>query len=110
MRTMPLARVCGVDDVPVGESRRFQVGDRLIAIVNLGEDGLRAIDAICSHAYYFLDEGEIDVEDETIECPKHGSTFDLNTGRPTTLPATVPVEAYTVKVEGDDVLIEVNDG
>ena len=38
------------------------------------------------------------------------STFDLNTGRPTTLPATVPVEAYTVKVEGDDVLIEVNDG
>ena len=61
---------------------------------NLGDDGFRAIDAVCSHAYYFLDEGEVDVEDETIECPKHGSTFDVNTGRPTTLPATAPVEAY----------------
>jgi 3-phenylpropionate/trans-cinnamate dioxygenase ferredoxin subunit len=106
---MALVRVCGVDDVPDAEPRRFQVGDRLIAVVNLGEGGFRAVDAVCSHAYYFLDEGEVDVDDETIECPKHGSTFDLNTGRPTTLPATVPVEAYTVKVEGDDVLIEVND-
>ena len=50
------------------------------------------VDAICSHAHYFLDEGEVDVEDQTIECPKHGSTFDLNTGGPRTLPATQPVE------------------
>jgi nitrite reductase/ring-hydroxylating ferredoxin subunit len=45
----------------------------------------------------------------TIECPKHGSTFDLNTGKPTTLPATQPVERFDVKVDGDDVLIEVTD-
>ena len=45
-------------------------------------------------------------------CPKGrpgGSTFDLNTGKPTTLPATQPVERFDVKVEGDDVLIEVTD-
>jgi 3-phenylpropionate/trans-cinnamate dioxygenase ferredoxin subunit len=109
---MTLLRLCGVDDVPSGEARRFEVDSRPIAIVNLGEDGFRAIDAICSHAHYFLDEGEIDVDFGTVECPKHGSTFDLETGKPRTLPATQPVQVWDVKVEGDDVMIdyEENDG
>jgi 3-phenylpropionate/trans-cinnamate dioxygenase ferredoxin subunit len=101
--------VCGTSDVPAGEVRRFEVDHRPIAVVNLGDEGFRAVDSICSHAHYFLDEGEVDVDLETIECPKHGSTFDLDTGKPTTLPATQPVERFDVKVEGDDVLIEVTD-
>ena len=107
---MALVRLCGVDEVPVGEARRFELDARPYAVANLGEEGFRVLDAICSHAHYFLDEGELDVEDETIECPKHGSTFDLNTGRPTTLPATQPVEAFAVKVEGDDLMIEMPEG
>jgi 3-phenylpropionate/trans-cinnamate dioxygenase ferredoxin subunit len=102
-------RVCGTSDVPAGEVRRFEVDHRPIAVVNLGDEGFRAVDSICSHAHYFLDEGEVDVDLETIECPKHGSTFDLDTGKPTTLPATQPVDRFDVKVEGDDVLIEVTD-
>jgi 3-phenylpropionate/trans-cinnamate dioxygenase ferredoxin subunit len=104
---MALVRVCNVGDVPEGEARRFPVEGKLVAVANLGEGGYRAVDAICSHAHYFLDEGEVDVEDETIECPKHGSTFDLNTGAPRSLPATVPVGAYVVRTVGDDILIEV---
>jgi 3-phenylpropionate/trans-cinnamate dioxygenase ferredoxin subunit len=104
---MALARVCAVADVPEGEARRFPVEGRLVAVANLGEAGFRAVDAICSHAHYFLDEGEVDVEDETIECPKHGSTFDLNTGAPRALPAILPVGAYVVRTVGDDILIEV---
>jgi len=107
---MTLVRICSVGDVPVGEARRFEIDHRPFAVVNLGEEGFRAIDAICSHAHYFLDEGEVEVDLETIECPKHGSTFDLNSGRPRTLPATRPVEVFPVKVENDDVLIEVTDG
>lgn len=106
---MALVRLCTVSDVPDGEVRRFEVDHRPIAVVNLGEEGFRAVDAICSHAHYFLDEGEVDVDLETIECPKHGSTFDLNSGKPRTLPATVPVEVFPVKIENDDILIEVND-
>jgi 3-phenylpropionate/trans-cinnamate dioxygenase ferredoxin subunit len=102
-------RVCSTSDVPAGEVRRFEVDHRPFAVVNLGEEGFRVVDSICSHAHYFLDEGEVDVDDETIECPKHGSTFDLNTGKPITLPATQPVERFDVKVEGDDVLIEMTD-
>ena len=104
---MALVRICGVADVPEGEVRRFELDHRPYAVVNLGEEGFRVVDAICSHAHYFLDEGEVDPDFESIECPKHGSTFDLNTGKPRTLPATQPVEVFAAKVEDDDVLIEV---
>ncbi|MEP7032831.1 MAG: non-heme iron oxygenase ferredoxin subunit [Actinomycetota bacterium] len=106
---MALVRLCNVSDVPAGDVRRFEVDHRPIAVVNLGDEGFRAIDAICSHAHYFLDEGEVDVDLETIECPKHGSTFDLATGKPRTLPATLSVQVFPVKIENDDILIEVND-
>ena len=105
---MPSAvRVCSVDDVPEGEARRFTVDGRLVAVVNLGDEGFRAVDAICSHEHYYLDEGEVDVDLETIECPKHGSTFDLDTGKARTLPAIKPVDVFPVTVTDDDVLIEV---
>jgi 3-phenylpropionate/trans-cinnamate dioxygenase ferredoxin subunit len=100
-------RVCETKDVAPGEARRFTLDGREIAVVNLGEEGFRALDAICSHAKFHLDEGEVDVDLETIECPKHGSTFDLNTGNPKTLPATQPVDTFPVSVDGGDVMIEV---
>ena len=105
---MALVKVAAAADVPVGEATRVAVGDREIAVVNLGEAGFRAVDAVCSHAHYYLDEGEVDVDDATIECWKHGSTFDLETGKPRTLPATQPVQVFPVKIEGDDVMIEVD--
>ena len=103
----PAVRVCSVDDVPEGEARRFAVDGRLVAVVNLGDEGFRAVDAICSHEHYYLDEGEVDVDLETIECPKHGSTFGLDTGKARTLPAINPVDVFPVTVTDDDVLIEV---
>jgi len=101
-------RLCAADEVPAeGEAARFSVDGRLVALVNLGDEGLRAIDAICSHAHYYLDEGEVDTDFETIECPKHGSTFDLNSGKTRSLPATEPVEVFPVITDDDDIYIEV---
>jgi len=91
----------------VGEARRFAVEDRAVAVVNLGSDGIRAIDAVCSHAHFFLDEGDIDVTEGTIECPKHGSLFDVGSGKPLGLPAIKPVATYAVTVTDDAVWIEV---
>ena len=103
-----LREVAKTTDIPDGEARRFVVDRIEIAVANIGGDFL-AVDDICSHAEASLSEGEVDVDDETIECPRHGSTFDLRSGRPTVLPATVPVATFPVKVEGDTILIELED-
>lgn len=107
---MALMTLCRVDEVPEGEARRFDVAGHEIALVNLGDEGFRAVGDICSHAHYFLHEGEVEPDLGTIECPKHGSTFDLDTGKPRSLPATQPVPVYNVKVEDDQVKVEIPDG
>jgi 3-phenylpropionate/trans-cinnamate dioxygenase ferredoxin subunit len=104
-----LVEVARTDDLGEGEAMKVVVEGHEIALVNLGGGEFRAVDDICSHAHYFLSEGDVDAEDRTIECPKHGSVFDLDTGVPRSLPATVPVATYRVKVEGDRVLIDVED-
>jgi 3-phenylpropionate/trans-cinnamate dioxygenase ferredoxin component len=100
-------RVCSPNEVPAGEARRFPVDGRQVAVINLGEDGFRALDAVCSHEHFFLDEGDVDPEEGTIECPKHGSLFDVDSGKPLGLPAIKPVETFPVTVSDDDVWIEV---
>ena len=102
---MALVTVCNVTDVPEGEARRFEVEGHQIALVNLGEEGFRAVGDVCSHAQAYLHEGEVDVDFETIECPRHGARFDLRTGKPTCMPATEPVRTFAVEVRGDDVLV-----
>ncbi|HEX2089083.1 MAG TPA: non-heme iron oxygenase ferredoxin subunit [Actinomycetota bacterium] len=103
-----LREVGKTTEIPEGEARRFVVDRIEIAVANIGGEFL-AVDDICSHAEASLSEGEVDVDDETIECPRHGSTFDLRSGRPTVLPATVPVATFPVKVEADTILIELED-
>lgn len=104
-----LIEVAKTEDIPEGEARRFVVNRIEIAIANLGNGTFLAVDDICSHAEASLSEGEIDVGTETIECPRHGSTFDLRTGQPKSLPATVPIPTFPVKVEGDRIMIELED-
>lgn len=96
-------------EIPEGESRRFTAGAREVAVANLGGGEFRAVDAVCSHAHAYLDEGAVDVEEQTIECPKHGSSFDLRTGRPLSLPAISPVQVFPVTVRDDELHIEVSD-
>ncbi len=99
-------RLCGRDDMKHGETRRFDVDGRRIAVVRI-DDTYYAIGDTCSHAEVSLSEGEVICETKEIECWKHGSTFSLETGEPQTLPATQPVPVYDIRVEGDDVVIEV---
>ena len=101
--------LCRTDDVPAGEAKRFEVEGHEIALVNLGDEGFRAVGDVCSHAEAYLHEGEVDLDDETIECPRHGSMFDLESGRPRALPATAPIPTYNVKVEDDEVKVEIPD-
>ena len=104
---MTLVRVCGIDDLPELGAQRFEVEGRTVAIMHLGGGDYRAVDAVCSHEHAWLDRGEVDADAGTIECPKHGSVFDLTTGQPRSLPAIAPVQVYPVTVTDDDIAIEV---
>ncbi len=92
------------DELASGQARRFDVGDHCIAVVRV-EDDFYAIGDRCSHEDYSLSEGEVWTDEREIECPKHGSTFDLSTGEACSLPATKPVPIYRVEVDGDDVAV-----
>ena len=74
-------------------------------MVRIGDD-FYALGDRCTHADYSLSEGEVYEEDLELECWKHGSTFSLKTGRPTTLPATRPVPVYEIEVENDKVWLK----
>lgn len=104
---MPDLRLCSVDDLDPDSSKRFDVDGYRIVLVRIGDDGWYCLDDRCSHAEASLAEGEVWPEDREIECPLHGSTFELETGKAITLPATAPQATYEVRVEGDDVIVEV---
>ena len=96
--------LCKVDEIEPGSARRFDVGAHRIALVRIGDD-FYAIGDRCSHADYSLSEGETDEETLTLECWKHGSTFDLKTGEPTVFPATRPVPVYEIEVREGAVVV-----
>jgi len=100
-----VVRLCGRDELEPGTARRIDVGTHRIAVVRI-DDEIFAIGDTCSHENYSLSEGEVLTEECEIECWKHGSTFDLRTGEPQTLPATKAVPVYAVRLEGDDVMVE----
>jgi 3-phenylpropionate/trans-cinnamate dioxygenase ferredoxin subunit len=96
--------VCALADLPSGTARRFDVSGRSIAVVRIGDD-VYAIGDTCSHADVSLSEGEVFSDDKELECWKHGSSFSLVTGEPSTLPATRPVPVYVAHVVDGNIAI-----
>ena len=96
--------VATLDELAAGTAKRVEVESQPIALVRCGDE-VRAIADRCSHADVALSEGEVRCDEGTIECWKHGSTFLLTTGEPTTLPATRPVAVYEVRVEDGKVSV-----
>ena len=101
---MSFVRACSVGEVASGATLAVEVEGTNVAVVRDGDDWYAVYDE-CSHAAIPLSEG--DVEGCEIECWLHGSCFDLRSGEPTNLPATEPVSVYPVRVEGEDVYVDV---
>jgi 3-phenylpropionate/trans-cinnamate dioxygenase ferredoxin subunit len=98
--------ICTVSDLPPGASRRLETEDFDIGIFNCN-GRLLAMEDRCSHDdSVLLDGGPFDPAACTIECPRHGSVFDLRSGRPTTLPAYEAVETFPVLVEDGVIKLE----
>ncbi len=97
-------KIATTADIPPGKVNVYEVDGRQIAVCNV--DGtFYAIDDICTHDGGSLDQGEL--EDDQIECPRHGARFDVKSGRALTLPAVMPVQSYPVQVNGDAIEVSV---
>ncbi len=101
---MAFIKVGKTSEVPDGTVKVYEVGDRAVAVCNVDGE-LFAIDDVCTHDEASLDQGFL--EGCEIECPRHGARFDVTTGRATALPAVIPVDTFPVRVEGDDIELDV---
>lgn len=99
--------VCPLSDLPPGAMRLVEWEDLEIGVFNCAGT-VYAIEDRCSHDDGPLVEGGLDEADCTIECPRHGSRFDLKTGKPITLPAYVAVDTFPVTIDGDLIKLEVD--
>ena len=103
----PLIDICRIEELPPGERRVVAWEDVEIGVFNCHGEIL-AMEDRCSHDDGELIEGEADWDACTIECPRHGSRFDLRTGKPLNLPAYVPVDTFPVSVQDGVIRVEVD--
>ena len=95
-----------LDTLPRDRGILVSIGENRIAVFRVADE-VFAIGDRCSHAEASLAEGEVFGTD--VECPRHGSEFDLRTGEPLSLPATRPVPVYEVTIEDGNVYLSVGD-
>jgi 3-phenylpropionate/trans-cinnamate dioxygenase ferredoxin subunit len=100
-------KIAKTTDVPDPGKQYFEVGDRLVVLFHVGAE-YYCLDDVCTHDGGPLGEGEL--QNKTIACPRHGAKFDITNGKALSMPATTGTMAHQVKVEGDDVLVELNEG
>lgn len=102
---MAAVRVCRTDEVELKSALRVEIDDVPVAIVKDSAGVLHAVGDTCSHAEISLSEGEVD--DCTIECWAHGSSFELKSGQPLALPAYEPIPVFALSIDGDDVYVDI---
>lgn len=101
-----IVAACPLQDLPAGTMRLVESGDMEILIANCGGT-IHAIENRCSHDDGPLHEGTLDESACTVECPRHGSIFDLRNGKPLCLPAYEPVDTFVVYAEDGEIRLEV---
>ncbi len=105
--TVPTREIrLALSGVEPGRPRRVELDGVAVAVVRLGDE-VHAIGDTCTHAEVSLSGGEVDPDDATIECPRHGAVFDLRTGEALTLPATRPVPVFDARIDGDEIVVTV---
>jgi 3-phenylpropionate/trans-cinnamate dioxygenase ferredoxin subunit len=100
-------RVATTSDIPVESLKRVVADSQEICLAHAEDGNFYAIGDVCTHEEFLLSGGELFGLD--VECPQHGSRFNLVTGKVTGLPAVIPAKTYAVTVDGADVFVEVPD-
>jgi 3-phenylpropionate/trans-cinnamate dioxygenase ferredoxin subunit len=101
-----LIEVCPLDELPPGSMKLVHVGQIALGVYNVDGE-LYAVEDRCSHDDGPLVEGDWEPDEGVVICPRHGSRFDIRSGRPLTLPAVFPVETFPVVVADGWVKVDV---
>jgi 3-phenylpropionate/trans-cinnamate dioxygenase ferredoxin subunit len=96
-----------LEELPAGTARKVDIGGVPVAVVRIDDD-VYAIGDVCTHADVSLSDGEVWCDERELECPKHGSAFNLVTGEPSTLPATQPVPVFAASVVDGHIVVTVS--
>jgi 3-phenylpropionate/trans-cinnamate dioxygenase ferredoxin component len=104
---LALVDVAPVDELPPGSVKIVRAGQVAVGVYNLDGE-YYAIEDRCSHDDGPLAEGDFDADDAVVVCPRHGSRFDIRTGRPLTLPAYEPVDTFPVVVDDGWVKVDIS--
>ncbi|HEY1420105.1 MAG TPA: non-heme iron oxygenase ferredoxin subunit [Candidatus Dormibacteraeota bacterium] len=104
---MARVRVASASEVPVESVKGVMANQTEVCLAHAEDGQFYAINDVCTHENFLLSEGELFGLD--IECPQHGSRFNLKTGKVTGLPAVMPATTYPLTLDGDDIYIEVPD-
>ncbi|MBU0983547.1 MAG: non-heme iron oxygenase ferredoxin subunit [candidate division Zixibacteria bacterium] len=99
-------KVANTDDIPVGKIKGFEIGYNRFVIAH-NDEGFFAVADECSHDSAPIRDGRL--RGNEIMCTRHGARFDLKSGAVTAPPALVPIETLEVKVEGNDILVRLED-
>jgi len=97
-------KACNLDQVKEGQLFGFSHNDKKILMANQ-KGKIHATDLICTHADADLSTGFL--SDEGVRCPLHLSVFNLENGQPQNLPAEIPLKVYNVKIEQDEIYVEI---
>ena len=95
-------KVAEVGELSPGDMKMVAIGDDQILLVNVGGK-IHAIDDVCTHAYASLSDG--DLNGEEVECPLHGSVFNVNTGEVIGPPADESLRVFNLRIEGQDIMV-----
>ncbi|MBI4438389.1 non-heme iron oxygenase ferredoxin subunit [Candidatus Woesearchaeota archaeon] len=99
---MAFFRVALKSELKEGSGKVVLVNGQEVALFNVNGEFF-AITNRCPHRGGPLGEGELD--GSTVTCPRHGWMFDVKSGKGVSMP--VQVKRFNVKVEGEDVFVEV---
>jgi|SRR5579862_1690398 len=102
MTEISFHRVASTADLGDGDMMKVTIGKKSIALYNLG-GRYYASDAFCTHGHALLTEGYID--GALVECPMHGGTFDIASGKAVGQPCVTALTIYPVSVDGDAISI-----
>jgi 3-phenylpropionate/trans-cinnamate dioxygenase ferredoxin subunit len=102
---LPEVEVGPLAELPPGSTKIVSAGNLDVGVYNCGGE-LLALEDRCSHDDGPLCEGVWDEERCVVVCPRHGSEFDLRSGRPLSLPAYLPVRTFPVRVEDGVVKVD----